>query len=236
MLTEREEELMSTARDHFTKGHYRLAEPLLMQLQSDGAQNPEIPYMLATITFDRGNLKRAIQLFKASLEIDPEFTDSSVGLSIILNDLGKYDEAKKVFETAYSAMKRKQRGGEDTNLKEKLARKHGELGDMYFLANMFSDACEQFKKAMELAPNISEFSRRLGESSMKLNNDEQAISAFENSLSSDYKVDTHLKLVEAYEKTGKKDRALFELDKMQMKNGTLPEIDSWRQRLNDLNL
>ncbi len=49
--------------------------------------------MLASIAFDRGQLKRAIQLFKQSLEIDPEFTDSSVGLSIILNDLGRYDEA-----------------------------------------------------------------------------------------------------------------------------------------------
>lgn len=236
MLTERQQELMDTARDHFTKGHYRLAEPLLMQLHTDGAQSPEIPYMLATITFDRGHLKKAIQLFKTSLEIDPEFTDSSVGLSIILNDLGKYDEAKKVFESAYSAMKRKQRGGEDSNLKEKLARKHAELGDMYFLANMFADASEQFKKATELVPSISEFSRRLGECSLKLNNETQAISAFENSLTSDYKVDTHLKLVEAYQLSGQNDRALFELDKMQMKNGQLPEIESWRQRLNDLNL
>ena len=86
--------LLEAAKDHFNKGHYKLAEPLLTQLQSEALQKPDIYYMLAAIAFDRGQLKKAIQLFKQSLEVDPEFTDSAVGLSIILNDLGRYDEAR----------------------------------------------------------------------------------------------------------------------------------------------
>lgn len=149
-------DLLETAKDHFNKGHYKLAEPLLIQLQSEPQPKPDVPYMLASIAFDKGQLKRAIQLFKQSLEIDPEFTDSSVGLSIILNDLGRYDEAKKVFEDAYLIMKQKQKLGKDAFLHQKISQKHNELGDLYYSHNMFSEALEEFQKALKFTPKNSE--------------------------------------------------------------------------------
>jgi tetratricopeptide (TPR) repeat protein len=227
--------ILEAAKDHFNKGHYKLAEPLLTQLQSEAFQKPDIYYMLAAIAFDRGQLKKAIQLFKQSLEIDPEFTDSAVGLSIILNDLGRYDEAKKIFEEAYAVMKGKQKTGKDSHLNQKLAKKHGELGDLYMIHNMFGEAIEEFTKAARLAPKVTEYTLKLGECHLKNKDDKQAITTFERALSDNYEVDTHLKLVEAYSQSGQKDKASFELDKMQVRNGERPEIDSWRRRLEDLN-
>lgn len=235
MLQDELSSLLETAKDHFNKGHYKLAEPLLLQLQGEAYPKPDINYMLAAIAFDRGQLKKAIQLFKQSLEIDPEFTDSSVGLSIILNDLGKYDEAKKIFEDAYTVMKSKQRVGKDSYLNQKLAKKHAELGDLYLIHNMYREAIEEFTKALNLTPGVPEYNIKLGEAHMKGKNDKQAINAFEKALNNSYEVDTHLKLVEAYNQSGQKDKALFELDKMQVRNGQRPEIDSWRKRLEDLN-
>ncbi len=153
--------LLDTAKDHFNKGHYKLAEPLLLQLQSEPNQKPDVPYMLASIAFDKGQLKRAIQLFKHSLEIDPEFTDSSVGLSIILNDLGRYDEAKKVFEDAYSIMKQKQKLGKDAFLLQKLAQKHTELGDLYAANNLLSDAVLEYQKALKHQPQSEELQNKI---------------------------------------------------------------------------
>ena len=56
--------------------------------------------MLATIYYDKGQFSKAIKTFKRALEIDPTYTDASVGLSIILNDLGRYEEGKEVFQKA----------------------------------------------------------------------------------------------------------------------------------------
>lgn len=148
--------LLDTAKDHFNKGHYKLAEPLLMQLQSEPRPKPDVAYMLASIAFDKGQLKKAIQLFKQSLEIDPEFTDSSVGLSIILNDLGRYDEAKKVFDDAYSIMKQKQRLGKEDFLLQKLAQKHLELGDLYSTNNYLQEAIVEYQKALRHQPHNAE--------------------------------------------------------------------------------
>lgn len=153
--------LLDTAKDHFNKGHYKLAEPLLLQLQNEPNHKPDVPYMLASIAFDKGQLKRAIQLFKQSLEIDPEFTDSSVGLSIILNDLGRYDEAKKVFEDAYSIMKQKQKLGKDAFLLQKLAQKHMELGDLYASNNLLQDAILEYQKALKHQPQSEELQSKI---------------------------------------------------------------------------
>ncbi len=153
--------LLDTARDHFNKGHYKLAEPLLLQLQSEPHPKPDVAYMLASIAFDKGQLKKAIQLFKQSLEIDPEFTDSSVGLSIILNDLGRYEEAKKVFDDAYDIMKQKQKLGKDAFLSQKLSQKHSELGDLYLANNYLHEALVEFQKALKHQPSNHEIQAKL---------------------------------------------------------------------------
>ncbi|MCB9073679.1 MAG: tetratricopeptide repeat protein [Bdellovibrionaceae bacterium] len=226
--------LLQTAKEHFTKGHYKLAEPLLLQLESEDMASPDLYYMLATIFFDRGQLKKAIALFRKSLEVDPSFTDSSVGLSIILNDLGRYDEAKKIFESAYAIMKSKQSTGTDTNLNEKLAAKHSDLGALYALHEMYNEAAEEYAKAARLVPSHTDYKIKLGECHLKLKKAPMAIDEFSEALKDSYAVDTHLKLVEAYNETGQKEKALFELDKLQVKNGSSPEVETWRRRLDDL--
>ncbi|MCC6137164.1 MAG: tetratricopeptide repeat protein [Bdellovibrionaceae bacterium] len=228
--------LLRTAKEHFNKGHYKLAEPLLLQLESEALQSPDLYYMLATIFFDRGQLKKAIALFRKSLEVDPAFTDSSVGLSIILNDLGRYDEAKQIFENAYATMKAKQNSGVDKNLNEKLATKHAELGQLYMLHEMYSQASEEYTKAARLSPSTPDYKIRLGECHLKMKDADSAIVEFEDALKDKYAVDTHLKLVEAYNEVGQKDKAIFELDKAQVRNGLSPQIEDWRKRLDDLQL
>lgn len=236
MSTDELQSLLRAAKEHFNKGHYKLAEPLLLQLESEDLKSPDLYYMLATIFFDRGQLKKAIALFRKSLEVDPTFTDSSVGLSIILNDLGRYEEAKQIFETAYAAMKTKQTSGTDKNLNEKLATKHAELANLYMIHELYTEAAEDYAKAAKLSPNNTEYKIRLGECHLKLKEGQKAVHEFEDALRDKYAVDTHLKLVEAYNETGQKDKALFELDKAQVKNGVSPQIDDWRRRLDDLQI
>src|SRR4051812_25935432 len=97
-------ELIETAREYFIAGDYKRAEPLLQQGLLQNNRSPELFQMLATIYYDQGKFSKAIKTFKRALEIDPTYTDASVGLSIILNDLGKYDEGRKVFEEAQQAL------------------------------------------------------------------------------------------------------------------------------------
>jgi tetratricopeptide (TPR) repeat protein len=155
-------ELLETAREHFREGNYRIAESLLQQLLLVDGKNPEVFHMMATIHYDQGKFNKAIKTFKRALEIDPTFTDASVGLSIILNDLGKYEEGKKVFVEAQEALARKSPDA-DPYFQEKLASKHDELGEMYFQHKRYDEALEQYFKALQLSSRKADLKMKIVE-------------------------------------------------------------------------
>lgn len=153
-------ELLDTAREHFREGNYRIAESLLQQLLLADGKNPEVFHMMATIYYDQGKFNKAVKTFRRALEIDPTYTDASVGLSIILNDLGKYDEGKKVFIEAQEALAKKSTES-DPYIQEKLATKHDELGEMYFRYKRFDEALEQYFKALSLSTRKAELKMKI---------------------------------------------------------------------------
>ena len=118
--------------------------------------------MLATIYYDQGKFNKAIRTFRRALEIDPTFTDASVGLSIILNDLGRYEEGKKVFIDAQEALSRKTIAV-DSYAHEKLALKHDELGELYFQYKRIGEALEQYQRALALSTRRPELKMKIVE-------------------------------------------------------------------------
>lgn len=167
-------ELLDTAREQFREGNYRVAESLLHQLLLVDAKNPEVFHMLATIFYDRGKFNKAIKSFKRALEIDPTFTDASVGLSIILNDLGRYEEGKKVFVDAQQALAKKSSEA-DPYLQEKLATKHDELGELYFQYKRYDEALEQYTKAIQLSTRKAELKMKMIECYIQKNEEPRAL-------------------------------------------------------------
>ncbi len=161
-------ELLETTREHFREGNYRVAESLLQQLLLSDGKNPEVFHMMATIYYDQGKFNKAIRTFRRALEIDPTFTDASVGLSIILNDLGRYDEGKKVFIEAQEALSRKS-STVDSYAQEKLAMKHDELGELYFQYKRFDDALEQYQRALTLSTRKPELKMKVVECFLRRN-------------------------------------------------------------------
>lgn len=168
------QDMLKEAKDSFIAGNYRVAEPLLQQMLLQNVRDPEIFQMLATISYDKGQFSKAIKYFKRALEIDPGYTDASVGLSIILNDLGRYDEGKKIFEEARSLLDR--RGGKiDPYVEEKLASKHEELADLYFQYKRYNEALEQLFKSQKLTARKAEVTMRITDCYVKLGETERAI-------------------------------------------------------------
>ncbi len=168
------EDLLMEARNHFIDGNYRISEPLLQQLILQGTRNPEAYQMLATIFYDKGQFSKAIKTFKRALEIDPTYTDASVGLSIILNDLGKYEEGRQVFLDAQDLLEKKT-SKSDPFVDERLASKHEELGDLYFQYKRYPEALEQVLKALKLSARKPEITMRLAEIFTQMGEFERAI-------------------------------------------------------------
>lgn len=168
------DEMLGSAREFFRENKYNLAEPILNQLILKNAKSPEVFHMLGTIYYDQGKFNKAIRAFRRALELEPTYTDASVGLSIILNDLGKYEEGRKVFDDAKELLA-KQAGSEDPYINEKFSIKHDELGEMYFQHTRFKEALEQYFKALSMSSRKPELTMKIVECFVRLESPEKAL-------------------------------------------------------------
>ncbi|MEZ0393087.1 MAG: tetratricopeptide repeat protein [Pseudobdellovibrionaceae bacterium] len=168
------DEMLAEAKESFITGNYKVAEPLLNQLILQNSRNAEIYQMLATIYYDKGQFNKAIRTFKRALEIDPTYTDASVGLSIILNDLGRYDEGQQIFNDAQKLLERKS-GKMDSYVEERLASKHEELADIYFQYKFYTEALDQLFRAQKLTSRKAEITMRIAECHVKLGDADRAV-------------------------------------------------------------
>lgn len=169
-----EKELLDAAREKFRNGEMPMAERLLQQLLLLNNRVPEVYQMLGTIHYDQGKFTKAIQTFKRALEIDPTFTDASIGLSIIYNDLGKYEEGKQVFQEAQRVLSLK-KARQDPYVEERLSNKHLELGDLYYQYQRFDEALEQYYKASSLAARKPDSHMKIVEVYLKKNQGSKAV-------------------------------------------------------------
>jgi len=178
------QQLIDEARAAFIEGDYKTAEPILNQPTLLNSKNPEVLQMLATIYYDQGKFNKAISTFKQALEVEPGYTDAAVGLSIILNDIGRYDEARKVFEDARAHLDyKKQSSSPDVN--ESFASKHAELADMYLQHRRYEESAEQYSKAISLSAKKADYVMRLVECFVRAGQNERAVKELKNMLVSD---------------------------------------------------
>ncbi len=178
------QQLIDEARTAFIEGDYATAEPLLNQPTLLNSKNPEVLQMLATIYYDQGKFNKAISTFKKALEIEPSYTDAAVGLSIILNDIGRYDDARRIFDQAKAQLDAKKQAAEP-NTNEKFAAKHAELADMYLQYKRFEESSEQYIKAISLSSKKVDLILRLAECFVQAGQKDRAIKELKSLLQAD---------------------------------------------------
>lgn len=167
------DKLFKDAQRYFQSGEIKRAEPIIHQLVLEQYKNPEVYQMIASIYYDQGKFSKAIQMLRTALEIDPTYNDARVGLCIILNDLGRYDEAKQVFAEAQNQLDHK--NNENEYLDERLSQKHEEMADLYFQFKKYKDALQAFEKAKQLSKRKEALTIRLVETLMQMGDSDRAI-------------------------------------------------------------
>lgn len=155
-LNEKQNAILDSAKRYFEEGFYDKVTPLLNTLMAQKISSPDIYHMLGTIYYEQGQFKASISSFKRALEIDPDFTDSSIGLSVVLNDLGKYEQAGLVFKNAQDRLKNQNAQSSACNLIQSIAAKHLELSDLYHKNKNLQASFENIVKYEELVEENEE--------------------------------------------------------------------------------
>ncbi|MBI2521350.1 MAG: tetratricopeptide repeat protein [Bdellovibrio sp.] len=147
-----EKDLLDNAFQANKIGNVKEAEELFQESIILNAKNPKPFFALANIYHRRGEIGKAIKAFSKVLELDPCHTEAAISLSVIYNDIGKYEEAKKIFEAASDRVKTASTTGpvDDVHVNKKFAQRHFELAEQYFTYCKYDDALFEYSKASSL--------------------------------------------------------------------------------------
>lgn len=146
--------LLEKAKELKESGAVEQAEAIYREITEIDAGCEEAFFHLGNIFHLQGQIGKAIKAFSKVLEINPENTDASISLSVIYNDIGQYEKAKQIFETADHRVRGKKASGvpDDPHINRKFSEKHFELGELYFTYARYDEAIFEYNKAISLCP------------------------------------------------------------------------------------
>jgi len=146
---------LNGAKEKLRLKAYAEAEKHLLEALKLDPHGYEAYFILGNLCHTSGKFDRAIEAYKKALKIKPNYTDAALSLSILYNDLGRYEEGRLVFNNAKNHVSF-QTHVKDSYLDEKLASKHAELGMLYESYHRFDEAMNEYKKSLALNPENEE--------------------------------------------------------------------------------
>tara|TARA_R110002049_G_scaffold298451_1_gene488172 strand:+ start:274 stop:1020 length:747 start_codon:yes stop_codon:yes gene_type:complete len=155
-------ELLSKGRNCFDRGDLKRASIIYNELLegadpvNDRDTLVECYFQMGNIFHHQGEIGKAIKAFNKVIELEPSHTDASISLSVLYNDIGHYESAKKVFVQANERVKAQGASGgvEDTHVNKKFAGKHLEIAEMYMSYNRYDEALFEYNKVIALDPTL----------------------------------------------------------------------------------
>lgn len=153
-------------QDLLSRKDFNHAEALIREKLARDPQSADAHYLLGVLSYFQGQLGPTVENMKRALALDPQHTDAAICLSVLFNDIGKYEDAKQVFEQANHSVAHR-RTNSDLGIDRKFAVKHLELADLYFRYRRYDEAIEEYGKAALLDPTALDIRIRRAKSYAK---------------------------------------------------------------------
>ena len=177
-MDDRIRELLNRGREHYIAREYDKAERYLSEVARENLAYADVYDMLGVIHHQQGRLIDAEAMFKEALRINPAYTEAALNLAVTLNDLGKYREAKDIYQGAMTASKNSPRHL-DPFAKGKIANMHADVGAAYHAVGLYEDAVREYERALALCPKFVDIRTRLGTTLREMGNILAAVREFE---------------------------------------------------------
>ena len=100
-MTPEQQETYEQGRTYFEQGKLNDSLRCFLELIKDNSHRfADVHNKAGVIYHHKGILENAIASFEKALRVNPSYTEAAINLSIVYNELGKYEEASKIFHMA----------------------------------------------------------------------------------------------------------------------------------------
>jgi tetratricopeptide (TPR) repeat protein len=155
--------LITMGKHAFDEKDFPRAERLLREAVEGGAAYADIHHTLGLIHHQWGDFEKAIECFEKGLEVNPGYTEALLSLSITLNELGRYEEAKDAYRRANASIAPPSQDtvAQGNLFRGKIANLHAELAELYLALGQHADAIREYRQALTVAPGFPDLRIRL---------------------------------------------------------------------------
>jgi tetratricopeptide (TPR) repeat protein len=152
--------LLARARERFVVQDYYGAVHLLESVVDSGRAFADVHHLLGVSLSLLGQAQRALRELERALELNPKYVEALIHRGLVLNELGRTEEAEEAFNQAAANIDRPS-AGLPAPVAAQLANRHAELAETYAGAGATDRAIEEYERALELGPEYHDLRYRM---------------------------------------------------------------------------
>lgn len=161
--------------------NYKKAEACFKKAIEGKSDFADVYNFLGLIAHDQARYVDAIRFFEKALKVNPRYTEALLNLSILYNDTGDYEKAKRLVKRSREDAK-KAPAAIDPFIRSKLANKHADVGDLYHGVGAFEMAVREYKKALELEDRYADIRTKLAVCLREIGNKAEAVTELKKAI------------------------------------------------------
>jgi tetratricopeptide (TPR) repeat protein len=154
------DQLVEQAQERFGLQDYYGCVHLLEDVIQSGQGYADAYQLLGVALHLVGQPDRALEALETAVELNPRYVEALIHRGLVLNDLGRAEEAAASFAAANDSGG-ELRGGIPQHHAAKLANQHAELGEAYAEAGALPEAIQQYRDGLNLGPTFHDLRYRL---------------------------------------------------------------------------
>lgn len=152
---------------------YQKAEKIFLNILKKH-QLADVHNALGLSYADSGNFNAAEFCFQKALQINPNYMEAALNLSVLYNNLGYGKKSKEIYAKLqkYGAAGR---GAMDPMLMSKIANLYSEIGDLFHSVGEYRHAIEAYSSAVDLCPQFLDVQTKLAVAYRESGNKKKAL-------------------------------------------------------------
>jgi tetratricopeptide (TPR) repeat protein len=170
-------EIQKNANLYIKLGRYDAAEKILKNTLREYGSIANIHNLLGLTFYKQSKFSKAIVEFNKALATNPDFIEAALNLAATLCDVSRYEDAAAIFAQLQTGITHQKK--QPTLILGRIANLHVESGKAYEECGMFSDAVQEYRRALSLYDKMSDVRLRLSKLYMKLSHYDKAIRELE---------------------------------------------------------